>query len=143
MPIQLSDQFPINRIDSFFDNADRIEALWGPSGALCVTTRTIHRRNRFNNFLPSSPIRCLDSLSLPRALPDCTDEMIQQYPTAIRSKYLDPLDLQIHRAAQAAQAVGIVYGDMSGRFDQLTGAFTPSSPTYGSDGTYQTAAVYR
>lgn len=140
MPIQLADPFQFNQIDSFFDNSDHIEALWGASGALCVTRQAIHRRNRFNNFLPSSPIRCLNATSLLSALPDCTDEFMRQNPTAIRSKYLDPIDLQIHRAAVLA---GIIYGEPSGQFDSLTGAFTPGIANYGAEGTYQTAAVYR
>lgn len=141
MPIQMSEQFGYNKIDATFDNPDRLEALWGPSGALCVTNRAIHRRNRFNNFLPLSQIACLNLASGLRVLPDCTDEIIQQNPTAIRSKYLDPIDKRIHQANQAADAIGTVYGNMDSWFDELTGAFSPSVPNYGSDGTYQTAAV--
>lgn len=141
MPIQMSDQFSINQIDPLFDNVDHLEAVWGPSGALCVTQQPIHRRNRFNNFLPSSPIRCLDLVSGLRTLPDCTPLLIQQNPTAIRSKYLDPIDKRILQASNAGQAVGTVYGNMNSAFDELTGAFTPAVSNYGSDGTYQTAAV--
>lgn len=141
MPIQISEQFQYNKIDAMFDNADHLEALWGPSGALCVTNRTIHRRNRFNNFLPLSQIACWNLGSELRVLPDCTDDMIQRNPTAIRSKYLDPIDKRIHQANQAAEAIGTVYGNMDSWFDELTGAFTPGIPDYGSDGTYQTAAV--
>lgn len=141
MPIQLADPFGFNRISSYFDNADHVEALWGPSGALCVTNQAIHRRNRFNNFLPLSSIRCLDATTLFRVLPDCTDDIIRQNPTALRSKYLDPIDKRIHQANQVADGAATVYGNMNSWFDELTGAFTPGVPNYGSDGTYQTAAV--
>jgi hypothetical protein len=76
-----------------------------------------------------------------RVLPECTDEMIRQNPTAIRSKYLDPIDLQVHRVNQISAAIGTVYGDVTSGFDPITGAFTSSLINYGSDGTYETAAV--